>query len=259
MTDGPGKRRDAGRSLASDTRARLKIVARALMAERGADGVGVREILQLAGTKNASSLNYYFESKEGLIQELLDDIFTNAITRWKQRLERADAEGRAVSVRELLEIIIRHCDFTTPQDPNPTALRFLANALVTRRQAASTVWGADTAAFNALLLRIAPALPQISPQLLRQRLIFFAWYLVAALSAYEAAVVSRSGNVDPVWTDEDAIQNLVDTALAILEAPPSPRPGKRSFARANSPRGGGEAAPWPSLTTRSATSTCRLR
>ena len=45
--------------------------AEALFAERGLDGVTTREILDAAGQKNQSALQYHFGSREGLILALV--------------------------------------------------------------------------------------------------------------------------------------------------------------------------------------------
>lgn len=49
------------------TRERIKRAARRLFALNGVDAVTVRDVIREAGAKNASALNYYFGSKEGLI------------------------------------------------------------------------------------------------------------------------------------------------------------------------------------------------
>lgn len=59
----------------TDTRRNIKVAARKLFAERGLEAVTVREIVAAAGAKNGGSLNYYFKSKEGLILELINEIF----------------------------------------------------------------------------------------------------------------------------------------------------------------------------------------
>ena len=52
---------------------------------------------------------------------------------------------------------------------------------------------------------------------MRQRLIFFAWYTVSVLGAYEsyrANVKKKSA----VWADYDPLLNIIDTATGLLEA-----------------------------------------
>src|ERR1700686_5844006 len=55
----------------NETRARLKVAAQRLFAQRGIDGVSVRDIVAAGGQRNNGSLNYYFRTKEALILELI--------------------------------------------------------------------------------------------------------------------------------------------------------------------------------------------
>ena len=57
----------------SPTREGLKSAARKLFAERGFDGVTVRDIIQAAGQRNGASLYYHFRTKEALVLELVVD------------------------------------------------------------------------------------------------------------------------------------------------------------------------------------------
>jgi TetR/AcrR family transcriptional regulator, regulator of cefoperazone and chloramphenicol sensitivity len=47
-----------------DTRERLLIAAEQVFADKGFEGASVREILDKAGVKNTSAINYYFRSKD---------------------------------------------------------------------------------------------------------------------------------------------------------------------------------------------------
>jgi AcrR family transcriptional regulator len=53
-----------------ETRTRIKVAAQRLFAQRGIDGVSVRDIVAAAGQRNNGSLNYYFRTKEALVLEL---------------------------------------------------------------------------------------------------------------------------------------------------------------------------------------------
>ena len=57
----------------SDAAEHLKAVALRLFAERGPDGVTVRQIAEHAGQKNHAAVGYHFGSKEALIRELIID------------------------------------------------------------------------------------------------------------------------------------------------------------------------------------------
>ena len=57
----------------SDAAEHLKAVALRLFAEKGIDGVTVRQIAEAAGQKNHAVVGYYFGSKEALVRELIVD------------------------------------------------------------------------------------------------------------------------------------------------------------------------------------------
>jgi AcrR family transcriptional regulator len=54
------------------TRTRLMVAAERLIAERGVDAVSVRDITAAADT-NSASIHYHFQSKEGLINAIMED------------------------------------------------------------------------------------------------------------------------------------------------------------------------------------------
>lgn len=58
------------RSAMSDTRERLLDAAEALYAARGVDAVSLREILQEAGARNATAVQYHFGDRAGIIRAI---------------------------------------------------------------------------------------------------------------------------------------------------------------------------------------------
>ena len=79
---------------ARTTRERIKGAARDLFALNGVEAVTVRDIVRAAGGKNVSALNYYFGSKEELIETLIRDALAAANARWDRGLNRARSRGR---------------------------------------------------------------------------------------------------------------------------------------------------------------------
>ena len=51
----------------SDSADKIKRIARQLFAERGVDGVTVRDIAEASGQKNHAAVAYYFGSKDALL------------------------------------------------------------------------------------------------------------------------------------------------------------------------------------------------
>ena len=50
-----------------------------------------------------------------------------------------------------------------------------------------------------------------------QRLIYFAWYIMSSKAAYES--YQATGRRNAIWTEFDPMENLIDTASALIEAP----------------------------------------
>lgn len=212
-----------------NTKNRIKVTARRLFAERGVEAVTVREIISAAGAKNGGSLNYYFGSKDALIEELLTEIFREMSDAWLVGLSDIDKKGGPKNVRDIVSIVI---DPPTPilvSDKSPTASRFLASVLSTRRQVVrDLIDRMHFSVFTRLLSYIQELRNDIPPEIMRQRLIFFAWYTVSALGAYEGFQANARRN-SSIWTDYDPLQNIIDTGAGLIEAEVTPSSKKRSL------------------------------
>ncbi|HEY9563426.1 MAG TPA: helix-turn-helix domain-containing protein, partial [Nocardioides sp.] len=55
-----------------DARTRILDAAGALIAERGLEGVSLREITREAGQKNTTAVQYHFGDREGMLRALID-------------------------------------------------------------------------------------------------------------------------------------------------------------------------------------------
>jgi AcrR family transcriptional regulator len=98
--DGPGGR---AVKLGDHTRARLIRTGERLIAERGLDGVSVREITAAAGT-NSAAIHYHFQSKEGLVHAIMEDVSSRLRVRRLERLSALDAEHP--SPRQVAEALV---------------------------------------------------------------------------------------------------------------------------------------------------------
>lgn len=198
-----------------DTRSRIKIAAMRLFAERGVEAVTVREIVAASEAKNAGSLNYYFNSKEELISELLADIFRVSNEDWLDGLTALQLRGGPNSVRDIVHIIVYA---PTPHFRDGTAHRFVASLLFTRRKMVSEfLERMNFSVFGRLLRYMRELTPHIPEAVMNQRLIFLAWYLISVQAAIEAGMEERKRS--HIWTDTDVLANLEDTAVALIEAP----------------------------------------
>ena len=209
------------------TRNRIKVSARRLFAERGVEAVTVREIVAASGAKNGGSLNYYFKSKEGLILELLAEVFRESSDGWLIGLSQLEKKGGPTCVRDVVEVLVRWPDTSTFSDPSPTASRFLSSLLFTRRHMVREfLEKMNFSVFARLLEYIQHFHSDVPSAATQQRLIYFAWYILSAKSAFES--YQATGRRNAIWTEFDPMENLIDTATALIEAPHSSAEKKSS-------------------------------
>jgi len=201
------------------TRERIKRAARHLFALKGVDAVAVRDIIAAAGQKNASALNYYFGSKEGLIETLIGDALAIAHTRWEAALDALEGGGGPRAIREVVELLVlRGLPPNAPEGDEASA-RFLAMLLQTRRDlvVAAAARRGLTAYDRALrhIKRLMPAMPERARD---QRLLFYFSASTAVLAVLEGAAKPGGGYAKP-WDMPDPLRNFIDAMVGMFEAP----------------------------------------
>jgi AcrR family transcriptional regulator len=120
QADGKAKRADA-------TRTSLIEAAERLIAKKGLADVSTREILQEAGQRNQSALQYHFGSKDGLIRATINER-TSQIDRHRQ--EMLEEIGDDPTLRQVLEVMVFPlCTLIENDAAGKNYLIFLAQAI----------------------------------------------------------------------------------------------------------------------------------
>jgi AcrR family transcriptional regulator len=93
--------------MSADTKARLVAAAERLFAERGVDGVSLREITRASGARNAVAAQYHFEDRDGLVRAVLDKHLPEVDARRAAMLDELESAGDRVDVRGFASALVR--------------------------------------------------------------------------------------------------------------------------------------------------------
>ncbi|WP_433192044.1 TetR family transcriptional regulator [Nocardia sp. CA-107356] len=195
-----------------DPRAALLDAGERLIAERGVD-VPLRDIAAAAGQRNNSAVHYYFDSRGGLIEAIVERRMNWLEDRRMGLLAQYEADGTAHEIRTLVAML------TSPilelvGTPHITHYgRFLevvrAHPVIAD---ARRLAGADRAAVRIIATRLDAALPQLPPRRRRQRLETMATVMFALIADYERALEAGVRAADP---ERDAAE-IIDMIVAML-------------------------------------------
>jgi AcrR family transcriptional regulator len=204
------------RSDAADT---LKAAALKLFAERGIDGVTVRQIAEAAGQKNHAAVGYHFGSKEELVRELIVDgarLIDDQRNAW---LDAAEAQGGPHSVLETVEGLLRTSLNPHPPEGGEAYNRFVVMLGLTHRKlfmsALEDRWNRGYLRALDHIRRLHPDLPA---SLMNQRLMFMGAALGGILASRERELADQS-RPHPMWSS-DSILHEIARSLAAMISPP---------------------------------------
>lgn len=93
-------------SIENPTALKLLTTAERLFAEEGVDAVSIRRISAEAGQRNNSALQYHFESKQGVIEAILDLRQTPLNQRRLELLSELEQQGLENDVHALVEALV---------------------------------------------------------------------------------------------------------------------------------------------------------
>ena len=193
----------------------IKAVALRLFAERGVDGVTVREIATASGQKNHGAVGYYFGSKEALVREIILEGAIAIDQRRNALLDELEAAGGPGTVRAVVNVLI----FPAADPDDHYYLRFIVMLTMTHRElmmdALENRWNSGYQRCLDHLRRLMPSMP---PVLHNQRLLFMGATLGAVLAARQQAMADSS-RIHPVWGSPTSLEHFAQTLTALLEAP----------------------------------------
>ena len=204
---------------ATVTRERLLRAGERLFAERGIDGVRVREINQLAGQRNSSALHYHFGSRDGLLDEIKLLHRTPIEARRIAMLDELERDGHTDDLRALVETVVLPFTAEMATESGRDYLRILPQ--VTGRLGLPVGHLPD--AFGPRGIRrslryLHRCLPELPPTLREERLNVVSEFVSNAIARRAQDIELGSPFRFP---EEQFIANIVDMAVGALTAPVS--------------------------------------
>lgn len=213
----------AGNGRGAAARLGMIEVAERLFAERGVDGVSLREIGTQAGQRNTAAARYHFGSKEALVDAVFRHRMEPINARRLAYLDTLDRDGRGHDVRALVEAFVRPLAETALGEPgNPSwYLRFCINAGLLEGIAVADLGREEwTRGVHIVRTRLLGLLDQVPQRLRADRWMLLAGYVGHALASRETFIqYGRAGSLTP---HPVFLSHLTDTAVALTTAPVSP-------------------------------------
>jgi AcrR family transcriptional regulator len=205
------------------TRIRLVETAERLFAERGVNGVSLREIGAAAGQRNTGAARYHFRSKEGLLEAIWRYRMEPINERREAMLAALDVDGRSHDLRGLAEAFVYPLSEQLGEPARPSwYLRFCIHAAYVADTAPTTP-GRDpwTRGVEELRRRFDLALADLGVprSMYEDRWNLFAGHLTHALAERERALQFTPRRI--VTERALFLSGLVDTAVALAAAPVS--------------------------------------
>ncbi|MEH3047007.1 TetR/AcrR family transcriptional regulator [Sphingomonas adhaesiva] len=202
------------------TRHELKRAARRLFAERGIAAVGMREVVEAAGQRNAAAVHYYFGSKDDLLRELLIDGADQIDARRGALIDAAEAKGAAMTLRDLVAAtILPGLELSRTTGESETYFRFIVNVQNERRELFRATVPEHSDSYRRYMEHVHALLAPLPGALVKQRILFAGLTGQTLLAAREAALDRSDTGDHHFWSRPEALAGMIDAVEAILANP----------------------------------------
>jgi AcrR family transcriptional regulator len=200
-------------------RSALLDAASVLMDQRGIDNVSLNEISRASGHRNRSAVSYHFGSRDAVIRELIGRTMNALDAERNALLDHLETTGTPLTERTALEVSVGPFTRQLRTEEGRRYLRLCAQLINHPRFVTDP---REVTSANSSMRRcaryLAPALAHLPPDIAAERVSQMAGFTVRAC-ADQARLLDRDPPPRRVLDIEAFAANLVDTLLAILQAP----------------------------------------
>ncbi len=202
-----------------DTRRELILAAERLFAERGIEGVSLREINLAAKQRNTSAAHYHFGSKDALVDAIFEFRRAEVGRRRDEVLDSLDAGERPLDAKGLAEALILPLAREMQRDDGGSRyLEFLGHLFLTSPTKTGDILRKHQAADARWVSMASRALPHMPRRILWTRLLLMGRHVVISLASYQR----RGLGIDDVGF-EAYLSDMIDAVAGYLAAQPSER------------------------------------
>ena len=195
--------------------------AAVLMDERGVDNVTVRDISQASGHRNRSAVQYHFGSRDAVIQAVISRTMGPIDAERNLLLDHLESTGATLTTRSVLEVVVRPL---ARQLHMPEGRRYFRIGVQLINHPRFMTDARDAVAVNSSITRCAayllPSLDHLPAPIAVERTSQLTSFIVRAC-ADQSRLMDSDPPPRPVLSVEDFTLNLIDTIMAIIQAPTS--------------------------------------
>jgi len=203
-------------SRGNTTRNELKRAARRLFAERGIAAVGMREVVEAAGQRNAAAVHYYFGSKDDLLRELLIDGAALIDGERRALFDELEIHGEPTLDEVVRAMVLPNVVFRGITGEHETYFRFIVNVQNERRQLFRDTVPEHSESFRRFIGHVHRLLAPMPSAEVNQRILFASLALQTLIAAREASLDRASSGDHHFWSRPDALAGMIDAVHAIL-------------------------------------------
>ncbi len=201
--------------------------AAALMDERGVDNVSTHDIAAASGHRNRSAVRYHFGTRDAVIRAVIARTMDPINAERNALLDHLESSGTPLAPRTVIEVAVGPLTRQLRTAEGRRYLRLCAQLINHPRFMTDA---RDAVAVNTSIARctrhLAPAIAHLPPAVAAERGSQIAGFIVRAC-ADQGRLIDTGTPARPLLSAEDFTLNLVDTVLAILQAPTTVKPHSR--------------------------------